>query len=273
MVGPLLTDSLKEDGMSVATPSGVVQTVSGVIPSTDLEFTLPHEHLQSDISNYFIEPDEPSAKRADEPVSLQNLHWIRYHHLSNRDNLLLDDEQLAIAEVEQFRDLGGGTIVEVTPINVGRNPEALLRISRATCVHIVMGTGFYIDQSQSPEMQRAETDDTIAQRLLGEITDGFGASGIRAGIIGEIGCSWPLTDAEKTVLRGAALAQQVTGAAVSIHPGHFGEAPLEIVEILTDAGADPHKIIIGHVELTIDHFDRAMRLRLAEIGAISSSIS
>ena len=37
-------------------------------------------------------------------------------------------------------------------------------------------------------------------------------SGIRAGIIGEIGCSHPLQDGERKALHAAALAQRATGA-------------------------------------------------------------
>ena len=247
--------------------SSMVQTVSGPIPSEDLGIALPHEHLVADISNYFIEPTDPTLRqRADEPVTLANLHWVRYNHLSNRDNLLLDDEALAVEEVSYFRDLGGRAIADVTPINTGRDPEALLRIADMTGVHILMGTGYYIEQSQAPGLLDRETDAAVAEIFINEITKGTVPSGIRAGIIGELGCSWPLTDKEKKVLRGAAFAQQETGASITIHPGHVPEAPIEIMTILSEAGADPTKVIIGHVELTIPHTDADSRFRLADTG-------
>ena len=47
--------------------------------------------------------------------------------------------------------------------------------------------------------------------MVKEILHGIGDSGVRCGIIGEVGCSWPLTDTEKKSLQAAALAQQETG--------------------------------------------------------------
>src|SRR5262249_61001755 len=38
---------------------------------------------------------------------------------------------------------GGRTLVEVTPVCLGRNPAGLAEISRATGIHVVMGAGFY----------------------------------------------------------------------------------------------------------------------------------
>ena len=47
--------------------------------------------------------------------------------------------------------------------------------------------------------------------MVKEIMEGIGDSGIRCGVIGEMGCSWPLTEGEKRSLQAAALAQQKTG--------------------------------------------------------------
>ena len=87
---------------------------------------------------------------------------------------------------------------------------------------------------------------------------------IRAGIIGEIGCTWPLTDNERKVLRASARAQQETGAAILIHPGRDEAAPQEIVEVLSEAGADIERTIIGHLDRTITDLD--ILLKLADSG-------
>ena len=39
---------------------------------------------------------------------------------------------------------------------------------------------------------------------------------IKSGIIGEVGCSWPLNDNERKVLRASAIAQKFTGAPMLI---------------------------------------------------------
>jgi phosphotriesterase-related protein len=247
---------------------GIIRTVLGDVNSAAAGITLPHEHVFLNMQNYFTEPADPSSQeRADEPITLQNLHWVHYNHLSNRDNLALDDEELAAAEIARFRDLGGGTLADVTPINLGRNPEGLARVSERTGVSIVMGAGYYIDQSYAPELAMdLKSEDQVAEQFVREIREGVGNTRVRAGLIGEIGCSWPLTDNERKVLRGAAIAQQETGAAITIHPGHVVEAPFEIMAVLTNAGANPERVIMGHMELTMPIGARVERAKLAEIG-------
>ena len=51
----------------------------------------------------------------------------------------------------------------------------------------------------------------MADFMVGEVVKGVGGSGVRCGIIGEIGCSWPLGDTERRSLQAAALAQKETG--------------------------------------------------------------
>ena len=78
---------------------------------------------------------------------------------------------------------------------------------------------------------------------------GVGNTGIRSGIIGVIGCSCPLEENEKKVLRASAVAQQQTGAPITIHPNWGDELVLEIIEILRVAGADLSHTVIGHCDV------------------------
>jgi phosphotriesterase-related protein len=247
---------------------GKAQTVLGVVNGAELGFTLPHEHLILEMRNYFVEPPDPrDLHYCDEPLSLENLHWVRYHHLSCKDNLVISDEDTAVKEVELFHNVGGRTIVDVTPINLGRNPAALARIAQRSGVNVIMGTAYYIDQSYTPEMRMDErTDEEIAELFIREISTGVENTGLRAGLIGELGCSWPLTTNERKVLRAGAIAQQETGAVISIHPGHMSEAPFEIMQVLMDAGADPTRVIMGHMELTVPIEARSTRAKLADMG-------
>ena len=78
---------------------------------------------------------------------------------------------------------------------------------------------------------------------------------IRAGIIGEIGCSWPLTDNEHKVLRAAAAAQRRTGAAILVHPGRDEDAPGQVLDVLDDAGSDLGRVVMAHLDRTVDDLD------------------
>ena len=245
---------------------GKVQTVLGLIEAGDLGVVLPHEHLFIDIRNWFIEPSEPDEKElARQPLSLENLSWVRSHRMSNIENMQLTDEEMAISEAMLFKKAGGNTIVDLTPNHIGRNPSGLVRVARATGLNVIMGSAYYVEPSYRPEMHMdSRSEEDIAKEFVRDITVGVGNSGVRAGIIGELGCSWPLTNNERKVLRAGAIAQKRTGVAISIHPGPHEDAPLEIVKVLLDAGVDPTRIIIGHMSRTVASHNN--RCKLAEPG-------
>jgi len=246
---------------------GKVQTVLGLVDGAELGFTLPHEHLFIDTMSWFTEPDDAEGKALSrQPITLDNLSWVRSHKSCSRDNLHLTDEATAIREAMLFKKAGGKTMVDVTPNSAGRNPAGLVNVARATGLNIIMGTAYYIEPSFKPEMgMDARTAEDIAAEFVTDITSGV--SGIRAGLIGEIGCSWPMTDNEKKVLRAAAIAQQQTGVVISVHfQGGEEDSPFQIVHMLTDAGADPHRIILCHMTCELPVSARAARARLAEMG-------
>ena len=247
--------------MSGSQRSGLAQTVLGTVSPEALGPVMTHEHLLIDFLCMFSPPSEASMRgRAYEPVTnLENLGWVRYNWFSNHDNLLLTDEDTAIAEAMRYRRAGGGTIVDATTIGIGRDPLALARIARATGLNIVMGAGYYVDAVHPPDMDGL-TDADIARQMVDEIEKGVDGTGVKAGIIGEIGCSWPLTPNERKVLRGAAGAQGATGAAILVHPGRHRDAPREIIDVLAEAGADVGRTVMGHLDRTIPTADRLIDL-------------
>jgi len=245
--------------------AGKVQTVLGVITPGDLGVTLPHEHLLMAGEVYFREPDSASEKKlAYQPVNMENLSWVRYHMKDNLDNLRLLDEQVATKESMMFKLSGGQTITDLTMVGLGRDPLALARIARTTGLNIIMGSGYYIEATYPEGFLKDKAEDVIAEEIIRDITVGVGSTGICSGMIGELGCSWPLGDGERKVLRAGAMAQRETGAAINIHPGRNERAPLEIIEVLTEAGADITRVVMSHIDRT--GFLKETRLELAETG-------
>jgi phosphotriesterase-related protein len=243
---------------------GKIQTVLGLIDPSQLGITLPHEHLMCDGSGWFVEPADSFEKAmAHRPVSVDILWWLTYHRFTNLDDMILMDEQEAVEEVTAFQLAGGNSVVEMSNIGLGRSPKSLARISRKTGLHILMGSGYYFDQSVRADL-KAKSEEQITEEIVEDIEKGVGTTGICAGFIGEIGCTWPLTDFERKSLHASAKAQKITGATLNIHPGQHEDSAMEAVRIVEDAGADLTKT-------TIDHIDRAVRQRenrlaLAKMG-------
>ena len=129
-----------------------------------------------------------------------------------RGNLLLDDPDEMAAEVEPFKQTGGGTICELSVVGMRCDPHKpthLVQISQSTGINIVHATGFYID-SMLPEEAKSLTVREMTDFMVGEVVKGVGGSGVRCGVI-YTGCSWPLGDTERRSLQAAALAQKETG--------------------------------------------------------------
>ena len=230
--------------------AGLVQTVLGPVPPDQLGPAMTHEHLLIDFRCMFNPPTEATElRRAYAPVAMDLLGWIGRNWFDNLDNLMIDDEEATIAEAALYKRAGGGTIVDATTFGIGRDPRALARIARATGLNVVMGAGYYVDIVHPPELDEM-TEADVARRIVEEVRTGVGGTGVRAGIIGEIGCSWPLTTNERKVLQGAAAAQRETGASILIHPGRDDAAPREVLDVLAESGADLGRVIMGHLDRT-----------------------
>jgi phosphotriesterase-related protein len=235
----------------------VIQTVLERIPSAELGVTLPHEHffVTSVTANLQAPADARDWELAKAPVSLEIRDWLEFNWHSNRDNLVLDDADTAFDEAHRYRLAGGRSVIDVTPVGIGRDPLRLAALSRKTGLHIVMGSGYYVATTHPAELATMQTSE-ITDRIVAEFADGVGATGVRPGVIGEIGCSWPLLDVEEKVLQAAGAAQKILGAALYVHPGKHPDAPFQILKILETTGADPCRIIICHIERTVQEVGR-----------------
>lgn len=230
---------------------GKVQTVLGPIEPEQLGVTLTHEHLLIDMSPLFAEPQQAGAKGFYyEPVSLETAGRIRHWGQRNLDNVQLTDVDAAIDEANIYKQYGGGSLVDATSIGIKRDAAGLARISRATGVNVIMGASYYVDAAHPAGMDDMNEDDLVA-RIVADVTAGVDGTLHRSGVIGEVGCSWPLMPNERKALRASARAQRITGAPILIHPGRDETAPLEIIEVLREAGADLERTIIGHLDRTV----------------------
>lgn len=219
-----------------------------------------HEHVIADTGRLFAEPEDPADyELIDRPVTPDVYHWIQLHPSGNRDNLAITDEDTAVAELSDFVRAGGHSLVDCTLRDIGRDPAALRRVSERSGVHIVMGSGYYVHRSHAPRLD-AMSENDVAQELIEEVRVGVDGTGIRAGIIGEIGCSHPRSPREGKVLRGAAIAQSELGCAMSIHPGQHPEEPAAILGELVAAGAAVERVVMGHIDRTIQEMDGLKRL-------------
>ena len=249
--------------------SGQVMTVLGPIPVEELGITLTHEHILSDVGCNGPEPPEASrAALFHKPLTMDILGEVRLLPQCNRDNQRLNDVELLAREVEPYRFWGGRSIVEVTLDGIGRDPLGLQMISRRSGVQIIMGAGYYIELSHPAKVRRMSADD-IADEIVRDLTEGVAGTGVRAGIIGEIGIDMDFTAEEEKSLRGAARAQRRTQVPLTIHPPGgsllMHEYRTRIIDIVEEEGASLEHTIMDHVEISPKSIESQMAI--AERGA------
>ena len=217
-------------------------TTRGPVDADALGHILPHEHILMEFPDWGQVPVYPEL--IDEKVSLKILGKLRRDIWSCNDNLRLDEPEVALAEVASFGNNGGGTIVDVTPVGLKRDIRGVAEIASKSGVNIVVGTGYYIKAGHPKEVESQSVDE-IARWITKEVTDGIEDTGIRAGIIGEIGISNLHPDEAKT-LRAAARAHRVTGAPISVHQ-YGGNEIHQIDAILYEEGVSPTQVVLCHM--------------------------
>ena len=237
------------------------QTVNGPRPGRELGLVLMHEHILCDLR----QAAERGPAHRHPPITLENRFETDYFQNRNPLNMLFDEDEIAIAELERFKTAGGGTVAELTVGGLEPQPERLRTIAVASGVVVIVGAGFYVDAYLDDET-RGLAPDEVEALITEQLTAGLWGTDIRAGLIGEIGCSWPLTPTERRVLEAAARVSARTGAALTIHPGRHADAPREIAQIVLAAGGDPARTLIGHIDRTL--FDRERVIELLHQGFV-----
>jgi predicted metal-dependent phosphotriesterase family hydrolase len=167
------------------------------------------------------------------------------------------DVDMAIAEARTLAAAGARSLVDWTPLGLGRSPAGLDAVSTATGLHIVAATGVHRDAHYPPDHPlRAATADALAARMVGEVITGMDGGDIRAGIV-KVGASYHhVTHFEAGAFEAAAQAHQTTGAPICVHTEH-GTLGLDIVERLNAFGVPPERIVLAHVDRNPDPGEHA----------------
>lgn len=245
----------------------VVQTVLGPVAAAELGAVLPHEHLFNDLTPVLA----PAAYRATRALVGQRVapRWqslLRQDPYCCADNLGPKPVEEVVAEVTGFQALGGRTIVDATGSPaIGRDPERLVELARTTGVHVVMGTGPYLEKLEGSRIT-ARTVDEQAREMVDELSRGV--RGIRAGVIGEIGVSPEFTRAERAALRAAGIAQtERPEVGMNIHLPGWQRRGHDVLDLLVDElGVDAGRIALAHSDPSAP--DVAYQTALLDRGAV-----
>jgi len=241
-----------------------VRTVTGDVDAADLGLVLPHEHLVNDNAVAFRPAADPRiAELLAGPVRPELAWLLADHPYESADNCRLDDPAAITADLRTFADVGGRTVVDLTPPGIGRDPEALRRLSRETGVQVVMGSGWYLQATHPPHLASTPVE-VLAAELVAEFDP---VVELRPGVIGEIGVSPAFTVDEHHALRAACQAQRQVGVPLFVHlPGWLRRAHEVLDIVLDEQGVDPGAVVLCHMDPS--GADRDYQRAVADRGVV-----
>ena len=226
-----------------------IQTFRGPKPLSQYHKICAHEHLLIDLTHEAVTPQSEEDKALFySPVTMERLGVLRRNPYIIRDNLILDNADDAINELKPLKKHGVDLFLDLTSIGIKRNIQKLIYISQNTDIDLVIGTGFFVHDSLDEASSKLSTEE-MADFMLREIREGIDGTGIRAGVIGEVGVS------EKIY--------KETGLPIYLHTYPWSWAGLEAAKLLVSEGVEPRYICICHIDVT---FDYEYLMALLELG-------
>jgi phosphotriesterase-related protein len=201
--------------------------------------TLPHEHVLVD----FIGADKVSRDRYDADEAFR----------------------VALPHLKQAYELGARTLVECTPAYLGRDPQLLVRLARASGLRLLTNTGYYGAARGKflPAHAHTESAQQLAARWIDEWRNGIEGTNVRPGFIKTAVNNAPLSDVDRKLVRAAARTHLATGLVIASHTGK-GAPAIEQLDILKGEGVDPSAFIWVHAQ---NERDAALHARAASSGA------
>ena len=219
---------------------GKVLTVTGLLPASELGVTDAHDHL-----------------------------FLSSPALAGQE---IEDADKVTAEVLDAKRSGIASIVEVTPIGLGRKPALMRQVAATTGVHVVGATGFHRDAHYpAGHWVYDASEELLRDRMVADIERGMhpndwldqstALDAARAGVI-KMGASYQrVSKQERKRLEAAVQAALRTGVAILCHT-EVGTAADEIIDICTAAGLPANRLALAHLDRNPDpelHVDLCAR--------------
>lgn len=174
----------------------VIHTVNGPVAREKFGLTLAHEHVLVDF------------------VGAAEIKPGRY----SRDDVV----KVALPHLQEAAAAGVRSIIECTPMFIGRDPELLRRLSTASGINLVTNTGLYgaRDGKFLPDYVARESAARLARRWIEEFNHGLEGRRIRPGFIKSgVNPTETLSPTDRKLVEAAARTHAATGLAIAVHTG------------------------------------------------------
>lgn len=181
--------------------------------------------------------------------------WIDPVVGADPHNPVLNQRIGILLDLLEYRQAGGGAILDCQPGMCGRNGLALTDLAQDSGVRIIACTGFHLKKYYPHDHWLWKSDSqTIADFLIGELDHRLietpESSPVRAGFI-KIALEAEWEHILPAMLEGAAYAGEKTGAVIEIHT-EKGCLAEKIVTFFEAAGIPPSRLVLCHMDKRAD---------------------
>jgi phosphotriesterase-related protein len=210
-----------------------INTVLGPISPSEMGKTLMHEHVMFGFGG-----------------------WYANDTLTPFDRDACIKKTLSIAE--KLKTFGVNTVIDTTPNDCGRDVEILREVSEKSGLHIICSTGLYSEADGAPGYFKfrlrftGNVMDEFYELYINEIEKGIGRTGTKAGVIKVATGDGVITDYEETALKAAVEVHKATGIPIITHTGGAATMGIEQTDLLLSEGANPDRVVIGHMDGSSD---------------------
>lgn len=193
-----------------------IQSATGPLDTADMGFTLMHEH---------VAVTYPPISQA-------------YPETYDRAAIL----EQAVPRLKRAYQAGVRTMIDLTPIDLGRDPALIRDASAQSGVNIVVATGCYYT---IPFYFMGRPDADMTAWFVRDIIEGISTTGVRAGVI-KCATEPEMHPMNERVLRASARAQMETGVPICTHTLPRNRTGLDQQRVFKEEGVDLSRTVIGH---------------------------
>jgi len=165
-------------------------------------------------------------------------YYQQYPEAFDRDALM----QLSITKLKAAKDAGVKTMVDLTPIDLGRNAAFIKEAAEKSGMQIIVPTGFYYAR---PFHFVGRQDSDMTDMMVRDITQGISTTGIRANVI-KCATEPEMDPTNERVLRASARAHRATGVPICTHTFPANRTGLDQQRVFKEEGVDLGRTVIGH---------------------------
>lgn len=193
------------------------------------------------------------------PVSTDRLGhtWMHEHLICSSMGIATHYPQMyrekymeqVVKDIREMQDGGISTVVEATPVCLGRDVRTLKAVSEKTGMNIIATTGWW---GTKPPYLEGAAEEMWARCFIDDLTVGCDGTDIKAGILkAAMDLDGP-TEWRKVTHHAVGMAHLETGAKIFLHTYCPKGTPRHQLQYLKEAGVDLSNVAVDHLPETCE---------------------